>query len=145
MASTQLDFNHLAAQEAPPRPASAGACAVAREEAQPVVEAAATGYSPAREAELERIRACLRQYIRHIGVGTQFQAVDFSAWMHRCGSPPDESIVSRTCTGGMFKSLVHRGVLEVVGLRNNAGNPSTGYESTPRSLYIVRRLCEEAA
>lgn len=142
MGTTQLDFGHLAAQASAPRPAGPRACAVAREDVQTTIDAAATGYTPARERELARIRTCLNQYIRKLGVGTQFQACDFITWMHATGSPPDESVIDPRCTGGMFNGLVHRNVLRVVGHRVNSGNKHTGYGSTARPVYVIDTLPE---
>lgn len=140
MTTAQLTFEHLRAQQAPPRVAGPGARAYARAEQQAVIDAAATGFNPAREAEVERIRCELHRYITQLGVGSEFQASDFITRLHAIGCPPNEEVIDPRCTGGMFVRLVHQNVLSSIGHRVNAGNKHTGYGSTCRPVYRIEKL-----
>lgn len=124
----QLDFDALIAEA--PRVESPG-----DEAADRAVSFTACG--AARQRELILMRSMLLDYLRRFPIGREFQAIDFNHWLDSQREQPDEEILDRRCTGGLFRQLVNAGILAQVGFRNNGGDKARGYNGTPRTVYAI--------
>lgn len=138
-AGGQRTFHHLREDAAAPTVAGPGARAAGRIAANRAIESASEPECPIKAAALDRVRDELARYLARLGVGSEFQAVDFLNDLDRRGMRPSADVLDMRCTGGLFRQLVASGVLRVVGYRPNAGGNATQYSSTPRAVYIIEQ------
>lgn len=134
----QLTFAHECASR--PLVAGPGARAHARHEAHATALAAASPENPVRFAALEAVRARLHEFIARLGIGAEFQAVDFLNWLDATGQRPSDGSIDLRASGGLFLRLRHTGVLVPNGYRPNCGGELKGYSSTPRVVWKIARL-----
>lgn len=124
----QLDFDALLAES--PRVLSPG-----DEAADAAVSFTACGAD--RRRELILMRTMLLAYLRKFPIGRAFQAIDFNHWLDSQPEQPDEHILDRRCTGGLFRQLVHAGILVNAGYATNGGDKARGYNGTMRPIYEI--------
>lgn len=91
-----------------------------------------------RDDAIASVRAHLENFIRRLGVGATFQAVDFTRWMTESNLWPGADVYDRRSTGGHFVQLLKAGVLESVGAKPNGGCKASGYNSTIRSVWRIK-------
>lgn len=82
----------------------------------------------------------LWRYVRTHGLGHEFQAIDFSAWLEQQEVRPDPSKIDPRATGGLFLDLVRVGICEKIGYKPNGGDKARNYHSTARQTYRIIHL-----
>lgn len=130
----QLGFEHLGASERPP--ARAPLDQRRREHARELAGHVQRTHSadPSRERALSAIRRELLYFVRCLGVGRQFQAVDFTARLDELGLRPDPRVLDMRVVGGLVKHLESVGIIRAVGTQPTG---SAKYHSTTRPVYEV--------
>lgn len=142
---TQLGFIHEREPDAPGvgggggGVAGPGARAFARQQADRVIQSSVEPESPIKAEALERVRDELARYLSRLGVGAEFQSVDFLNDLDRRGLRPSADVLDMRATGGIFRQLVSSGVLKILGYRSNAGGNATQYNATTRPVYRIEQ------
>lgn len=85
----------------------------------------------------------LAEFIYQLGVGAEFQGVDFTSRMYELKLWPDKSVLDRRCTGSMYKRLMTLGVIKEVGYRPDGGCKHTGHNSARRPVYQILRTTSQ--
>lgn len=85
-------------------------------------------------------RSQLWRYVRSHGLGHDFQAIDFSAWLAQQKVRPDPSKIDPRATGGLFLDLVRVGICEKIGYKSNGGDKARNYNACPRQTYRIIHL-----
>jgi hypothetical protein len=104
------------------------------------VEAAADAGGAKRQAEADRVRRELVRYLTTLGIGTRFQAIDFTNWLAGQHLLPDPAVYDGRAIGGLFSSLRRGGLIEILGYQPDGGSVARNCNSTTRPLYAVRSL-----
>lgn len=136
---SQRTFFHLRQDDEAPTVAGPGARAAGRIAANRAIEAASSPESPIKAEAFDRVRDELARYLARLGVGAEFQAVDFLNDLDRRGMRPSAEVLDMRCVGGLFRQLVRSGVLSITGNRPNAGGRSSNYNSTNRPVYRIEQ------
>lgn len=104
------------------------------------VRAHAESGSAGKAAEVQRVREALMEFLRRLGAGAQFQALDFTAWLAEVDRMPDPQLFDARGFGGLFLSLCRAGLIRQLGYRANGGCPARNINSAKRPVYVVRSL-----
>ena len=92
-----------------------------------------------REEARSIVAGALADFIYDIGVGAEFQSVDFTNYMCKLKLWPDEKVYDRRGPGNMIKRLMARGVIKTVGYQPNGGGAHTNHNSSVRPVFQVLR------
>lgn len=139
--SGQRSFMHLREQELGPSAPLPVARRLAHEEAVAKVDERGAGsVDPVRDEAVGRIKSELMGFLSRRGLGREVTGVDFTNWLDACGLRPDPKVLDLRVTGGWWRTLMHKGVLSLVGYRPNGGGKGSEYSSTPRPFYRIDRL-----
>lgn len=104
----------------------------------------APGNRSARDIVMDELKDALWFFIRSMGVGAQFQSVDFLNWLDAERRRPADT--DMRCLGGLWNRLISVGILEIVGHAPNGGGGGGGsgaastYNSTTRPVFRVLLL-----
>lgn len=98
------------------------------------------GLRSARDIMLDDLKRTLWAYLRRRGRGARLQSVDYLNWLDAEGLRPPG--LDMRCLGGLWASLISRGVLVVIGHAPNGGGTGAAknYGSTTRPVYRVRSI-----
>jgi hypothetical protein len=98
----------------------------------------------ARSEAMSIVAGGLADFIHQLGVGAEFQGVDFTTRMYQLKLWPDTSVFDRRATGAMYKRLMTRGVIEIVGYRPDGGCKHTDHNSSVRPVFKILRTTNRA-